>query len=161
MTNTIKNTATPMKERLKGFGQIAIAGTVTLILVSGCVEKTQQNDPLNKSSSLFFPVQKNQTDECMYELLSDKLIIDDNGCLRANNYLLVWPYDFSISTEEGVIQVIDDAGKPVAHVGNKYNISGGGGEMSNELISKYSAQLPSDRCPGPYFIVCKYGIEVI
>ncbi len=33
MTNTIKNTATPMKERLKGFGQIAIAGVLIALMV--------------------------------------------------------------------------------------------------------------------------------
>ncbi len=33
MTNTIKNTAMPMKERLKGFGQIAIAGIILALLV--------------------------------------------------------------------------------------------------------------------------------
>ncbi len=33
MANTIKNTATPMKERLKGFGQIAIAGIILALLV--------------------------------------------------------------------------------------------------------------------------------
>ena len=31
MTNTIKNTATPMRERLKGFGQIAIVAVLLIL----------------------------------------------------------------------------------------------------------------------------------
>ena len=38
-------------------------------------------------------------------------------------------------------------------VGDKIKLGGGGGEMPNEHIAKYSAELPSDRCSGPYWIV--------
>ncbi len=76
-----------------------------------------------------------------------------NGCLRVDNYLLVWPYGFSISTDGEVIQIIDNTGKPIAHVGDKVKLGGGGGEMPSEIVAKYSAEFPSDRCSGPYWIV--------
>ncbi|CEG13800.1 hypothetical protein MSIBF_A510005 [groundwater metagenome] len=72
-----------------------------------------------------------------------------------SKYLIIWPYGFSLKTnKEGAIQVIDDAGQPVVHVGDK--IGFGGGECAGctgEDIAKISAQLPNDRCPGPYWIV--------
>ncbi|MFZ2411344.1 MAG: S-layer protein domain-containing protein [Candidatus Methanoperedens sp.] len=94
----------------------------------------------------------------MLALLSDKpeeLIIKD-GCLRAGGYLLVWPYGFSLSTDkDGIFQVIDSTGQPVARVGDKVRIGGAGGEMSGGNsgdITKYSEELPS-RCSWPYWIV--------
>ena len=82
-----------------------------------------------------------------------KLNIYDGG-----KYLMIWPYGFSLSRDEsGVIHVIDDNGKPIARVGDKVKM--GGGETSKEYnadiryISGISAQLPSDRCSGPYWIV--------
>lgn len=98
----------------------------------------------------------------MQALLSDKpeeleLV---GGCLRVNNgydnYLLVWPYGFSLNTEGDVIQVIDDTGQSVVRVGDKIKV--GGGECAgctSKDIAKFSAELPSDRCSGPYWIVAE------
>jgi len=69
------------------------------------------------------------------------------------DHLLVWPHGFSVSTEDGVIQIIDDNGQPIMRVGDNIKLGGGGGEMPSERIAKYSAELPSDRCSGPYWIV--------
>ncbi len=137
-----------MNQKLKAL--IAGIGIFVSILISGCLEEPQQNgDSVNISSyAPFFPVQKNPTDECMDAELSDKpeeLVLED-GCLRAGGYLLIWPYNFSLSTKDGVIHVIDDTGQPIARVGDKLTM--GGGESPYEY----------DRCPCPCWVVCKYGI---
>jgi hypothetical protein len=100
----------------------------------------------------------------MEALLSDKteeLELMD-GCLRVNNgydnYLLVWPYGFSLSTKDGVIRVIDDTGQPIVRVGDKIKVSGGEcAGCTSEDVAKISVQLPSERCSGPYWIV---GAEI-
>jgi len=140
-----------MNLRLK----VLMIGIIMSILISGCVEKTQQNDKsVNTSTSTpFFPVQKDPNSASqMTALLKGELILV-NGCLRVDNYLLVWPHGFSISTDGEVIQIIDNTGKPIARVGDKIKLGGGGGEMPREIVAKYSAELPSDRCPGPYWII--------
>ncbi len=89
----------------------------------------------------------------MDALLEGKLEVDDGGCLRVNDYLIVWPYGFDLT---GNPTVIDSTGKPIASVG--YKIKVGGGEVSTqyddeiEYLSGFSAQLPNDRCLGPYWI---------
>jgi len=115
--------------------------------------------PVNTSSSTpFFPVANKPSEDSMTALLEGELSLED-GCLRVSdrgydNYLLVWPYGFSLNTDEnGVIQVIDDKGQPVARVGDKVKIGGGECVKPCKGISNYSAQLPSDRCSGPYWIV--------
>lgn len=124
------------------------------------IKNVVQSDNVNVLPAPFFPTQKEPATSYMQALLSDKpeeLIIKD-GCLRAGGYLLVWPYGFSLSTgKDGIFQVIDSTGQPVARVGDKVRISGGGGEMSGGNsgdITKYSEELPSS-CLGPYWIVAE------
>ncbi|MDW7727590.1 MAG: hypothetical protein SCH70_10885 [Candidatus Methanoperedens sp.] len=143
---------TKLKALIIGFG------IIMSLLVSGCVEKPSQNgNSVNTSSSAtpFFPTQKNYTELSMLALLEGKLLLED-GCLRVddnyNSYLPVWPYGFSLNTDGDVVtEVIDATGHPVARVGDKIKL--GGGEIPHEYIVQYSAELPSDRCSGPYWIV--------
>ena len=86
----------------------------------------------------------------MLALLKGQLVLV-NGCLRVDNYLLVWPHGFSISTDGEVIQIIDNTGKPIVRVGDQVKL--GGGERPSEFVAQYSAALPSNRCSGPYWIV--------
>ncbi|MCD4670284.1 MAG: hypothetical protein K8S14_07550 [Actinomycetia bacterium] len=145
-----------MINRIVKIASITLVLVMVLTIVIGC----ETAEPEKSSSSVpFFPTQKEPATSYMEALLSDKpeeLIIRD-GCLRAGGYLLVWPYGFSLSTDkDGIFQVIDSTGQPVARVGDKVRISGGGGEMSggdHGDITAYSTQLPCDHCPGPYWIV--------
>ncbi|MGP8323803.1 MAG: hypothetical protein ACT6FG_07395 [Methanosarcinaceae archaeon] len=145
-----------MSQKLKVLKVVTIGiGIIMSILITGCVEKPSQNgDSVNTSTSApFFPVQKDPNPACyMTAELVGELVIE-NGCFRVGDYLLVWPHGFSVSTENGVIQIIDDNGQPIIRVGDKIKLGGGGGEMSSEHIAIYSAELPCDRCSGPYWIV--------
>lgn len=114
-----------------------------------------QSDNVNVSSVPFFPTAKEPATSYMQALLSDKELIIKDGCLRASGYLLVWPYGFSLSADkDGIFQVINSTGQPVARVGDKIKVGGGADETPDGRVVKgYSAQLPSERCSGPYWIV--------
>ena len=147
-----------MNLKLKGL----MIGIVMSILIGGCIETQQNNKSVNTSvnisvntstSTPFFPVQKDPHPTVqMTALLKGELVLV-NGCLRVENYLLVWPHGFSISTDSEVIQIIDNTGKPIARAGDQVKLSGGGGEMPSKIIANYSTELPNDRCSGPYWIV--------
>jgi len=132
--------------------KVLMIGIIMSILIGGCVEETQQNDiSVNTlTSTPFFPQQKENPAIYMDAELVGELVLED-GCLRVGDDLLVWPHVFSLSTENGVILIIDDNDQPIMRVGDKIKL--GGGEMPSEHIAKYSAELPSGRCSGPYWIV--------
>lgn len=132
--------------------KVLMNGVIMLTLISGCVEETQNNDKsINISTSTpFFPRQKENPASYMDAKLAGELVLKD-GCLRVGDDLIVWPYGFSVSTENEVTRVIDNNGQPIIRVGDKIEL--GGGEMPDESIAQYSAELPSDRCSGPYWIV--------
>jgi hypothetical protein len=132
--------------------KVLMIGIIMSILIGGCVEETQHNDiSVNTPTSTpFFPQQKENPAIFMDALLVGELVLEDD-CLSVGDDLLVWPHGFSLSTEDGVIQIIDDNDQPIMRVGDKIKL--GGGEMSREHIAKYSAELPSDCCSGPYWIV--------
>ncbi len=134
--------------------KVLMIGVIISTLMSGCVEETQQNDKLvnTSTSTPFFPQQKEKPTIYMDAELVGELVLKD-GCLRVDNYLLVWPHGFSVSTENGVVKIIDNNGQPIMSVGDKVKLGGGGGEMPDERIAQYSAELPSARCSGPYWIV--------
>ena len=98
----------------------------TIVLDNWEIKNVVQPDNISVLPAPFFPAQKEPAKSYMQALLSDQI---------------------------GIIQIIDDKGQPLMRVGDKIKLGGGGGEMSGEIIAKYSADLPSDRCSGPYFIV--------
>lgn len=115
----------------------------------------KDNSTINSSSASSFPVQKAGLSK-MDSLMEGRLELDDNGCLRVDNYLIIWPYGFSLRTEGEDIQVIDEKGQVFAHVGDVIKI--GGGEIpleeAREFIEKSIVEQPlPDDCQGPYWIV--------
>ncbi|KAB2944923.1 MAG: hypothetical protein MPEBLZ_02968 [Candidatus Methanoperedens nitroreducens] len=125
------------------------------------VKEISQDQPDNVSvlSAPFFPTQKEPATSYMQALLGadnpEELIIKD-GCLRAGSFLLVWPYGFSLSADNGTFQVIDSTGKIVARVGDEIKVGGGADETPDGRVARgYSAQLPGERCSGPYWIVAE------
>jgi hypothetical protein len=170
---TYRNNKNPAVRRI---AVIAIASGITIILIliftllflttihtTTTISVIQNNSlkgiSLNGNTSIsapFFPVANNQSEFSMTALLGGELVLED-GCLRVknghDNYLIVWPHGFSLSTEGGVIQVIDDTGQPIARVGDRVKIGGGECVKPCKHIAIYSTELPSDRCSGPYWIV--------
>ena len=109
--------------------------------------------------TIFFPQQKavDGEREVMDALLIGKLVVVE-GCLRVNTsysdtgYLLVWPPDFRLSTENDTIQVLNGAGQVVARVGDEVDIGGGEVRYLERLDEYVRQQLPPD-CSGTYWIV--------
>ena len=92
----------------------------------------------------------------MESLMEGVLETDDNGCLRVDNYLIIWPHGFSLRTEGEGIQVIDSNGQVVARVGDKITLGGGEfpGEKAREQIEEFIIEQPlPDDYQGPYWIV--------
>ena len=104
----------------------------------------------------FFPVQK----AGLYRMNGEfegKLVLD-NGCLRVDKYLIIWPHGFSLRTEGEEIQVIDSNGQVVARVGDEIYVGGGEvaipEEEAKELVEESIIGQPlPDNCTGPYWIV--------
>ncbi|HEY4663157.1 MAG TPA: hypothetical protein VIH07_05740 [Candidatus Humimicrobiaceae bacterium] len=118
----------------------------------------KENSTSISSSVPYFPVQKAGMAR-MEAILEGKLELD-NGCLRIkyfdDNYLLIWPYGFSLRTEGEEIQVIDENGQVFARVGDNIRVGGGEitGENAKESIEKYYIETPlPEDCQGPYWVV--------
>ena len=129
----------------------------TILLDNWKIKNVVQPDNVSVLPAPFFPTQKEPATSYMQALLGadnpEELIIKD-GCLRAGGFLLVWPYGFSLSADNGTFQVIDSTGKIVARVGDEIKVGGGADETPDGRVARvYSAQLPSERCSGPYYIV--------
>jgi hypothetical protein len=133
---------------------------VALVAVS-CSSQSAPNQ--YEYDGIFFPRQK-AVDVVMEAILIGKLVKVD-GCLRINDsnsvtsYLVVWPFGYSLKIANGMIMVMDGAGKMRVRVGEEVFVSGGE-TKTVEGIAALDEQLKrelSTRCPGPYWLV---GSEV-
>jgi len=84
--------------------------------------------------------------------LEGVLIEDENGCLRVNDDLVIWPYGSYL--KDNVIY--DTENNLIAVIGESVVLGGGGfstEENGEEATKAISSQLPSTQCSTPYFIV--------
>jgi len=112
-----------------------------------------------KKLPYFFPQQEAVVGERAVmeaEIFGTLVVVDD--CIRVNHnksdtsYLLVWPPDFTLITDNDTIQILNGDDEIVARVGGKLHI--GGGEVKSLSFFNKSMQkkLPPN-CLGPYWIV--------
>jgi hypothetical protein len=103
---------------------------------------------------IFFPTQKSGDLDQMTADFNGDLELDD-GWLRVesfgSDYLLIWPYGFSVRGEGKEIQVLDGDGQVVATVGEAIKV--GGGESTLEIVEMYIGKSLPDDCTGPFWIV--------
>jgi len=91
----------------------------------------------------------------LVQAIGELVLVD--GCLRLKaigsdtSYLLVWPPEFSLHTENDEIRILDGDGQVVARVWEEVCM-GGGGRSAAHLSEHVQQQLPPD-CPGPYWMV--------
>lgn len=114
------------------------------------LEYKQKSDP-------FFPVLSEPNSIYPSNLARGRLVLDDN-CLRlkplyffGRGVLLIWPYGYSLKTEDNTIRVTDSDGLMVARVGDWIKV--GGGEIPVEIVEKYLGKPLPENYPGPYWIV--------
>ena len=139
---------------LSGVKSKALILLCILAVVLSTAVACSDNSTNNSSPAPCFPVQKAGLDRWAGEL-EGKLVLD-NGCLRVDKYLLIWPHGFSLRTEGEEILVIDSNGQVVARVGDIINVGGGEvtAEGAREFIGKsFTVQPLPDNCTGPYFFV--------
>ena len=127
-------------------------GTITNIRDDGSIVTLVPN------ATIFFPQQEavdGEREVMEAELFGELVLVED--CIRVNHdesdvsYVLIWPPDFTLSTEKDVIEVFSDT--TVVHVGDEVRISGG--EIT--YLSEQEKSKLSPNCLGPYWIV---GSEV-
>ena len=96
------------------------------------------------------------------EYFAAKLTLRE-GCLRAEvaskydpndpgSWLLIWPSGFAFETEAGTVQVVNELGHVVAHVGDHIRLSRATATVQQATEQGLIVGL-SDDCAGPYFLV--------
>jgi hypothetical protein len=108
----------------------------------------------NTTVEVFFPVQKSSDlDQMTADFNGDLELVD--GWLRArsvgSDYLLIWPYGFTVRGQGEEIQVLDGDGQVVAIEGEVIRV--GGGESTLEVVEAYIGKLLPDDLAGPFWIV--------
>lgn len=169
MSHPTHNCLAPVQALLRHLGirqsaRSTVAWQAWLVLiavslaVTACSNKSTTASASDPTPTIFFPKQKAVNGErvTMEALLIGELVVVE-GCLRVNSsysdtsYLLVWPPDFTLSTENDAIQILDGAGQVVARVGEAVRI--GGGEVPAWVAPAHAERPLPDDCPGPYWIV--------
>ena len=87
------------------------------------------------------------------------VLTNDNGCLRVNGELIIFPYNASVKEKAGEHIIYNMEDEAIATVGKK--VAFGGFTLSNtegethadEKAKKISDQLPNSHCSQPYFVV--------
>ncbi len=89
-------------------------------------------------------------------LLEGTLVVVD-GCLRLKPTLgetssvPVWPPDYSLGDDNGVLVIRNGPGEMVARVGDQVQL--GGGQIDGDwLFKEIMRQQPPANCPGPYWL---------
>ena len=88
----------------------------------------------------------------MAALATGQLVLA-GGCIRlgsASGDLLVWPADFTLKSEHGVLEILDGSGQAVAQVGEEVRMAGGQ-VPSIGLMGEYVRQQLNIDCPGTYY----------
>ena len=89
-------------------------------------------------------------------------LVEGEGCLQVNreeetNYVLVWPFDYGLTTIKGVLAVRDGSGQVKVRVGEEIYVSGGEQGLEGLAMDKRLKEELGARCPGEYWRV---GSEV-
>ncbi|MBN1180301.1 MAG: hypothetical protein JXD18_13900, partial [Anaerolineae bacterium] len=121
-----------------------------------CIESTgpyAETPPLDPPPGVVFPRQ-HPPEGLRVEMTA--LLIgelrENDGCLRigeeGHGHLIIWPYDHTVTAEDGMLQILDGSGVLVARVGDVVRV--GGGETRSPG-SATPTEIPA-RCTGPYWI---------
>ncbi len=133
-------------------------GIVILILFHiSCTSKKQKNTNESDLSTISFLTQKTQQSEYLEALISSKpeeIIVDENGCLRIKDYLIIWPFGFKVIPKNNKWTIVDNQGNFVVNIGDKVIVSGGEcAKCSNDQIEKITGTKLNKKCKGIYWIV--------
>ena len=111
----------------------------------------RSNGPDNSSQlNVYFLVQKERQTEILTAALSGELVCND-GYLRVLDFIVIWPYGYSVRSGENELLVINDRGESLARVGDGVRLEGG--EIPASVVEdKIGQKLPSG-VQGPFWLV--------
>ena len=93
----------------------------------------------------------------MDALLTDRLVVDEAGCLRVaggDRHTIIWPHGASLRETDSEVRVVDTAGNVIARVGERVRL--GGGEVEDlpaDVLSVPNTEAARSACPGRYWLV--------
>jgi hypothetical protein len=150
-----------------------VVALVIIMVLAGCAGNDSYGNTLPNQTSptaspplsvetspvAFFPVQKLGYEALAYPaaLATGKLILE-NGYLRlqldgypspVESPLIIWPPSSEPQIQDNNIQVVRE-GRTIARVGEILNI--GGGQVPQEIVTKYTGQALPANCPGPFWL---------
>ena len=132
-----------------------LLGTTLLLFLFGC-NSSSLNFPKKETSEVtFFPTknrEENANSVMMESRLSGILKRDNQGCLRVNGDLIIWPYNATL--KDNIIY--DKSRNVIAKIGDIVTLGGAGfsrEENSVKDLKRVSSYLPSSQCSDPYFFV--------
>lgn len=137
------------------FKQIGINLFLLFIFIIIPFVLTSCRDNMN-SSPLFFPTWADPDSSYPTASFNGWLALDKNS-LRLKSlyfgkgYLIIWPYGYSLKTENGQILILNNNGEAVAKVGDR--IKGTGGEIPLESVEQLLGKPLPNKYGGPYCVI--------
>jgi hypothetical protein len=120
-----------------------LLGVVGTLVLAGC--GTGASDTADGGGSTSFPIPTSDwrpSDHFALEAaISGTLQLDENECLVVGDIPVLWPADFTASTDsDGVVHIFDPEGHEVASTGSRVPTTGGGYDLPKRHAP----------CPGDY-----------
>lgn len=110
--------------------------------------------PLTPEPSIFMPQLQVRSTVFMEALLIGELVVED-GCLRVlsgeESELVIWQADYFLNNHDGTLEILDETGEVVAHVGETVYMGGGGVPFTAELESRLREPIPEE-CAKPHYV---------
>jgi hypothetical protein len=135
-----------------------IISTLLIVLLTGALlfATFSCKNGTNTSQSVdFFPV---EVIVGQWDALHEGTLELKNGYLRVDDYLVIWPPDYSWRSKGEKIQVLNERKKVFATVGDSVKL-GGGGSKSISVAEYYIEQKLPEGCEGPFWIVSELTVK--
>jgi len=143
----------------QGFLFLIIILFVFSLLAVGCthsIVNTPQTITVTQSITVTQPsphllVEKEASNDYLAaRLVNCTLDVDNKGYIRTGDYLIIWPFAYSLQIKDNAIFILDGKGQEFALVGDTINLDGGFTSITG-VDEKLGYSLPSD-IAGPYWL---------
>ena len=100
-----------------------------------------------------FPVTKESSEIMGSEVLTGELTVE-NGYLKVNDFIIVWPYGYSWKHSASDIWVINNLGQVIARAGDEFTFIGM--EISHSGVRELTDLIISEKCEDECkFFLCR------
>ena len=157
--NTVFYLYGQLKTRFVALFLVFLLCAVSFSLV-GC-----KNNPALEN--IYFPVTKEANLQYPSVLEHGRLVLEGNGLrlkpstflgeLFGKSDLLIWPYGYSLITQDNKICVVNEKGVIVVKVGDSIKV--GGGDVPLDIAEKYTVEMIIGNYNGPYWIVSEVNSD--